>query len=98
MRFFRFGPFSLDIEVFAYVYAPRLGAFLETQQELLLEIMEIVERAGAAIALPSQTLHLADAQDDATGDRRIAEGPIAPTRRSPAHRGDDLSASIRIHD
>ena len=25
-RFFRFGPFSLDIEVFAYVYAGRLGS------------------------------------------------------------------------
>ena len=59
-RFVRFSPFSLDIEMFAYVYARDWDAFLETQQELLLEIMNIVERAGAEMALPSQTLHLAD--------------------------------------
>ena len=47
VRFFRFGPFSLDIEVFAYLEASDWEAFLETQQELLLDIMEIVERSGA---------------------------------------------------
>ena len=36
--------------------------FLEIQQDLLLRIMEIVERAGTEIALPSQTLTLADAR------------------------------------
>ena len=58
VRFLRFGQFSLDIEIFAYVVAADWNQFLETQQELLLDIMEIIERAGAVIALPSQTLHL----------------------------------------
>jgi MscS family membrane protein len=31
-RFIRFGPFSLDIEIFAYVVASDWGAFLETQR------------------------------------------------------------------
>jgi MscS family membrane protein len=60
VRFCRLGPFSLDVEVFAYVVAPDWEVFLATQQELLLEILEIVERAGATIALPSQTLHFAN--------------------------------------
>jgi hypothetical protein len=34
--------------------------FLGTQQEMLLEVMQIVERAGAKIALPSQALQLSD--------------------------------------
>jgi MscS family membrane protein len=59
-RFLRFSPSTLDIEVFAYVYAPGWERFLEIQQEFLLTIMEIVERAGTEIALPSQTLHVAD--------------------------------------
>jgi MscS family membrane protein len=64
VRFFRLGPSSLDVEVFAYVLAGDWDAFLETQQELLLDVVEIVEQAGAAIALPSQTLHLADRRED----------------------------------
>ena len=59
-RFLRFSPSTLDIEVFAYVYAPGWERFLEIQQEFLLTIMEIVERAGTSIALPSQTLFVAD--------------------------------------
>jgi MscS family membrane protein len=59
-RFLRFSPSTLDIEVFAYVYAPGWERFLEIQQEFLLTIMEIVERAGTEIALPSQTLFVAD--------------------------------------
>jgi len=58
VRFLRFGPFSLDIEIFAYVLAADWNQFLETQQELLLDVMGIVERNGAVMALPSQTLHL----------------------------------------
>jgi MscS family membrane protein len=60
-KFFRFGPSSLDIEVVAYVVAKDWPHFLEIQQELLLGIMEVVEHADTAIALPSQTLHLAGA-------------------------------------
>jgi MscS family membrane protein len=61
VRFFRFGSFSLDIEVFAYIFASDWEAFLERQQELLLDLIDIVERAGATIALPSQILHFAEA-------------------------------------
>jgi MscS family membrane protein len=71
-RFFRFGPFSLDVEVFAYLLAGNWEAFLETQQQLLLDIMAIVEQAGAVIALPSQTLHLADAPGGAAAALPIA--------------------------
>ena len=61
-KFFRFGPSSLDIEVVAYIVAKDWPQFLEIQEELLLGIMEVVEQADTAIALPSQTLHLAGAE------------------------------------
>ncbi len=59
VRFVRFGSFSLDIELFAYILAADWLQFLEIQQELLLDLMEIVERSGAALAYPSQTLYFA---------------------------------------
>ena len=64
-RFFRLGPFSLDVEIFAYIRAADWDHFLEIQQDLLLRIMEIVEREGTMIALPSQTVTLADARSAA---------------------------------
>jgi len=73
VRFLRFGQFSLDIEIFAYVLAADWNLFLEAQQELLLDIMEIVERTGAVIALPSQTLFL-----DSTRSGQTIEQTVAP--------------------
>jgi MscS family membrane protein len=61
VRFLRFGAFSLDVDLFAYIIARDWEDFLETQQELMLEVMAIVERSGAAIALPAQRLHVVDA-------------------------------------
>jgi MscS family membrane protein len=66
VRFFRLGPFSLDIEVSTYIVASNWERFLEIQQDLLLRIMEVVEEAGTAIALPSQTLQFADARATAS--------------------------------
>ena len=60
VRFLRLGAFSLDIELFVYFFAPDWNRFLEIQESLLLQVMEIVERAGTEIAFPSQTLHLSD--------------------------------------
>jgi MscS family membrane protein len=69
VRLLRLGSFSLDVEIFAYVYATvsDWNHFLELQEELLLRIMEIVQQAGAEIAFPSQTMYLAtDSSDKAT--------------------------------
>ena len=73
-KFFRLGPSSLDIEVVAYIVAKDWGQFLEIQQELLLGIMDVVEQADTAIALPSQTLHLAGASP-------LAAAALHPTGR-----------------
>ena len=73
VRFMRFGPSSLDVEVVAYLVARDWSHFLEVQEGLLIGMMEIVEQAGTAIAIPSQTLHLADA--------RPLEAVLQPTAR-----------------
>jgi MscS family membrane protein len=57
-RLIRFGPSSLDIEVFAYLNLLDWAQFLEFQGELLLQIMAIVEAEGTHLALPSQTVYV----------------------------------------
>jgi MscS family membrane protein len=58
VRFLRFGASSLDIEIFAYMFASDWNKFLEVQEELLYGIMDMVQKVGAAIAFPTQTLYL----------------------------------------
>ena len=51
MRFLRFGASSLDLEVFAYIFARDYVHFLEIQNDLLLRLMNLVQMAGTQIAL-----------------------------------------------
>lgn len=59
VRFLGIGASSLSVEIFAYVFAIDWSHFLELQEELLLNIIEIIQQAGAEIALPAQTTYLA---------------------------------------
>ena len=54
MRFVGVGTYSLDLEVFAYVLTRSGDEFLQIQQELLLWILDAVESAGTALAIPTQ--------------------------------------------
>lgn len=58
IRFVRLGAFSLDVDIFAYVFGADWNHFLEIQEELLFGVMEVVQRAGAEFAFPSQTMYL----------------------------------------
>ena len=54
VRFIGVGTYSLDLEVFAYVLTRNIDDFLQIQQGLLLWMLEAVEAAGTALALPTQ--------------------------------------------
>ena len=58
VRLHRLGPFSFDIEIYAYVLARDWNGYLEIQEQLLFGITETVERAGTALALPSQMMYV----------------------------------------
>jgi MscS family membrane protein len=58
VRLLRFGTSSFDVEIFAYVAAPNWNDFLTIQEELLLDFIQVVERAGARIAVPSQIMYV----------------------------------------
>jgi len=57
-RFVKFGAYSLDVEIFAYVKAADHVAFLGIQEELLMHIMAVVKYAGTGLAFPSQTMYV----------------------------------------
>lgn len=58
-RFSSFGDYTLNLDVFAYVDVNRMPEFVAVQEDLNLRIMEIVRKAGAAFAFPSQTNYVA---------------------------------------
>jgi MscS family membrane protein len=50
---------SLDIEIMAWFQTTDLPEFRSIRQEVLLQFMEVVERAGSSFAFPTQTIHVA---------------------------------------
>ena len=54
VRFIGVGPYSLDVEVAAYIKTVDSDEFLTLQQELLLRMLQAVEEAGTGLAVPLQ--------------------------------------------
>ncbi len=54
VRFVGIGAYSLDIEIFIYVLTLNGDEFMKIQQDLFLSIMDAVESAGTALAVPTQ--------------------------------------------
>jgi MscS family membrane protein len=70
IRFVEMGSYALNLDVFAYVKEQDFARYLVVAEELNFAIMEIVEKAGARLALPSQELYLnhgGSGIDDAAG-------------------------------
>jgi MscS family membrane protein len=80
VSFLRFGSFSLDVEIFAYLFARDWNHFLQMQGELLLEIMQLRESIGIKMAIQPQEVRL----DPQTGEQSPLEGgvPRAPSKES----------------
>jgi MscS family membrane protein len=54
VRFVGVGTYSLDVEIFTYVLTKDGDEFMRIQQDLYLRILDAVEAAGTALALPTQ--------------------------------------------
>jgi MscS family membrane protein len=54
VRAIKFAEYSIEVEIYAYILVRDFSEFLTDQEQLLLQIVEAVEKTGAAIALPSQ--------------------------------------------
>jgi MscS family membrane protein len=79
VNFLRLSAFSLDVDIFSYVFAGDWAEFLRIQEELLLSVIEIVHHAGAEVAFPSHTTYLAG---DSTEKLARLVPQLAATRRT----------------
>ncbi len=78
VRFVAYGAYSLDLEIFAYLRCQDQDTFLAIQEDILLRIADIVEKAGTGFAYPSQTMYYTRDQglDEERGkeaESRVAE-------------------------
>jgi MscS family membrane protein len=80
VRFVAFGAYSLDIDIFAYVYATDQGDFLGVAEDLNLRIMDIVAAAGSSFAFPSQTTYIESGDGLDRVRARAAEDTVARWR------------------
>jgi MscS family membrane protein len=55
----RFGEYALEIEIYCHILEGLYEEYLATQEGLLLTIMDVLEKAGAVVALPTQTMFVA---------------------------------------
>jgi len=53
VRLVSIGPYSLDIEIFAYVITTDINEFLRVQEEISIQILHEIEKAGTALAPPA---------------------------------------------
>ena len=60
VRLLRFSDYSVDMEVYAYILTRDYSEYLALQEELILSILDSIEKTGVAIALPSQGPFLVD--------------------------------------
>jgi MscS family membrane protein len=82
VRIARFGENAIEVELYAYILERDYGIFLALQEELLLQVMETLERTGGAMALPSQTTIV-------TQDTWVNPEKAAAARRAMEKRRDD---------
>jgi MscS family membrane protein len=55
VQFVKFSDYALEVEIFGYILEPEYNEYLKTQEALFLKIMDCLEKAGAVVALPTQT-------------------------------------------
>jgi len=84
VRFVGFGPYSLNIELSAYVNTDDWSNYLSIAEDLHLRCMEIIERAGSGLAFSAPPVHPQPEAGDPTSNRL---GPMSSRRRATHPRG-----------
>lgn len=93
VRFVGVGTYSLDLEVAVYVLTNNGDEFLQIRQELLLSILDAIESAGTALALPTQaSVSYAanpEGEPEAASPRKVVAKEVAkePVGKEPVTNG-----------
>lgn len=87
VNFNQFAASSLDIMIYTFTRTTQWVLYHEIKQDVLMKVGQIIERHGAEIALPTQTVHLPDGQPSG-----VATMPVSPM--SKAVPGDPAPRSV----
>ena len=79
VRFVRFADYALELEIYCYILESEYGAYLASQEHLFFGIMGEIEKAGAVVALPTQTTIVSK---DAWIDPRKAQAAQAAVEKA----------------
>jgi len=80
-RFVGVGTYSLDLEVSAYIKTRDGDEFMNIQQELYLRILDAVEEAGTALAIPTQaSISYSAARPSEPNGAVFGREPVPPQR------------------
>jgi MscS family membrane protein len=71
---------SIQVEIFAYVLTSDWSEFLDVQQDLLLRIIELVNRVAAGFAFPAQTEYRPRNPELDAADAAAASAELASRR------------------
>jgi MscS family membrane protein len=82
-RLLRFSDYSIDMEVYAYILVRDYSEYLELQEELILSIVDCIEKTGVAIALPSQGPLVPDTWNDSEKAKAAKARVERSMERSP---------------
>jgi MscS family membrane protein len=81
VRLTEFGASAFTIEIFAYLLTDDHLVYLETQEELLLSIFDLIVAAGSGLAFPCQTTYLTRDKGHAPARVKEAESRIQERRK-----------------
>lgn len=103
IRFSGFGEHSLDLDIFAYIPTRDFDEYLEVAEDINLRIMDIVAKAGCALAVPTQTLWMERGQRPDSEAAHVAKQTVEKWReneelclpRFPQVTIDELRGSLR---
>ena len=84
VRFVRFGSYSLDIEISAYLLTDDFDEFAAIREDVWLRMMDVVAASGSGFAFPSQTIYSGKDEGLDAGRTRAAEAEVARWRADNA--------------
>lgn len=88
VRFVGIGAYSLDVEIFVYIITLDGDEFMKLQQDLFLAMLDAVESAGTALAVPTQAniLYPAEALKANNFNGSGSSQPSVPANGDPVRR------------
>ena len=78
VRFIGFGEYFLEIEFFAFALTDAWPEFLEIREDVLMGVMQIIERSGTRLALPTRVHYQSEQRSDGLAEPDGAE-PLSPS-------------------